>query len=79
MNYQVQKSSTGLTFNYKINMDFLINNKKKFVDYKNGYFPSFHSHSHSFKPFFCHCLHIKTCFCSEKTDLVSPMELTNKK
>lgn len=31
MNYQVQKSSTGLTFNYKINMDFLINNKKNFV------------------------------------------------
>lgn len=37
MNYQVQESSTGLTFNYKINMDFLINSKKFFVVYKNGY------------------------------------------
>lgn len=45
MNYQVEKSSTGLTFNYKINMDFLINNKKIFVDYKNGYFQvSIHIH-----------------------------------
>lgn len=45
MNYQVQKSSTGLTFNYKINMDFLINNKKIFVIYKNGYFQvSIHIH-----------------------------------
>lgn len=80
MNYQVQKSSTGLTFNYKINMDFLINNKKKFVDYKNGYFQvSTHIHIVLIKPFFCHCLHIKTCFCSEKIDLVSHMELTNKK
>lgn len=52
MNYQVQKSSTGLTFNYKINMDFLINNKKFCVVYKNGLFPRFRSHSHSFQPFF---------------------------
>lgn len=45
MNYQVKKSSTGLTFNYKINMDFLINNKKIFVVYKNGYFQvSIHIH-----------------------------------
>lgn len=51
MNYQVQKSSTGLTFNYKINMDFLINNKKILWIIKTV-FPSFHSHSHSFKPFF---------------------------
>lgn len=44
MNYQVQKSSTGLTFNYKINMGFLISNKK-FVVYKNEYFPvSIHIH-----------------------------------
>lgn len=60
---KVQKSSTGLTLNYKINMGFLINNNKKilWVVYKkkNGFFPRFHSHSHRLQPSLSHCLHIK--------------------
>lgn len=61
MNYEVQKSSTGLTFNYKINMDFLINNKKIFVwFYKNGYSQvSIHIHIVLNLFVFCHCFTYK--------------------
>lgn len=59
-------------------MDFLIYNEKCLWLIKTG-ISKFHSHVHSFQPFFCHCSHIKTCFCSEKIDLVSHMESTNGK
>lgn len=52
---EFKNPSTGLTFNYKINMDFLINNnnnKKGCVVPKNGSFPSFHSHSRGPRPSF---------------------------
>lgn len=61
MNYQVQKSSTGVTFNYKINMDFLINNKKNFVWCTETDYLHVSVHSHRVLSLSQHCLHVKTC------------------
>lgn len=74
------KQSTGVTFNYKINMDFLINTPSVCV-YRNGALRVSTALT-ELGPFCCQSLHKKTCFCSgkkKKSDLVSHMELTNKK
>lgn len=58
------EQSTGLTFNYKINMDFLINTWSVSV-YRNGALQSPRART-ELRPFFCQSQHIKNLLCSEK-------------
>lgn len=73
------KQSTGLTFNYKINMDFLINNQSICV-YKNrlSKFPLTFTEFQAFLPSLFTDKNL-LLLREKKIDLVSHMELTNKK